>query len=108
MRRLFDAVAAPRRAGSFLGSLLALPFHALGHRLALWRVGRLFPDRRSRREFREDVMELERLRMQVSFFRSIKSLMRAWRILHASLAVFLVLAIAAHIGVALYLGYGLK
>jgi thioredoxin reductase/Pyruvate/2-oxoacid:ferredoxin oxidoreductase delta subunit len=107
-RRLFDAVAAPRPAGSFIGSLVALPFHALAHRLALWRVGRLFPDRRSRREFREDVVELERLRMQVTFFRSIKSLMRVWRILHASLAVFLVLAIAAHIGVALYLGYGLK
>ena len=34
--------------------------------------------------------------------------MRIWRIFHASLAGFLVLAIAAHIGFSLYLGYGLK
>jgi hypothetical protein len=33
--------------------------------------------------------------------------MRIWRTLHASLAVLLVIAVAAHVGVSLYLGYGL-
>jgi hypothetical protein len=33
--------------------------------------------------------------------------MGAWRAFHASLAVLLVFAIAAHIAVSLYLGYGL-
>jgi hypothetical protein len=32
--------------------------------------------------------------------------MRTWRMFHASLAGFLVVAIAAHIAVSLYLGYG--
>jgi hypothetical protein len=32
--------------------------------------------------------------------------MRTWRVFHASLAGFLVVAIAAHIAVSLYLGYG--
>ena len=34
-------------------------------------------------------------------------ILRGWRAFHASLAVLLVLAIAAHIGLSLYLGYGL-
>lgn len=37
----------------------------------------------------------------------LKAFLAGWRTLHASLAVFLVVAIALHIGVALYLGYGL-
>ncbi|HYD41203.1 MAG TPA: hypothetical protein VEB43_10280 [Anaeromyxobacter sp.] len=36
-----------------------------------------------------------------------RRLLRGWRAFHASLAVFLVLAIAAHIAVSLFLGYGL-
>ncbi|BDG09953.1 FAD-dependent oxidoreductase [Anaeromyxobacter paludicola] len=40
--------------------------------------------------------------------RGLKQLMRAWRVFHASLAGFLVVAIAAHIAVSLYLGYGLQ
>jgi thioredoxin reductase/Pyruvate/2-oxoacid:ferredoxin oxidoreductase delta subunit len=108
VQRLFDAVATPLPAGSLLHFLLVQPFQALRTRLALWRVTRLFRDKRSRRLFRDDVRELERLRLQIGFFRSIKSLMRVWRIFHASLAGFLVLAIAAHIAVSLFLGYGLK
>jgi len=50
---------------------------------------------------------LARLRFQVRFYAGLKKLLRGWRLFHASLAVFLVLAIAAHIGVSLYLGYGL-
>ncbi len=108
LRRLFDAVAAPMPPVSLVRALLGLPFRALRYRVVLWRLGRLFRDRRSRRAFRDDVLQLERLRLQISFFRSLKGLMRNWRILHASLAGFLVLTIAAHIAVALYLGYGLK
>jgi hypothetical protein len=37
----------------------------------------------------------------------LKAFLAGWRTLHASLAVFLVVAIALHIGVALWLGYGI-
>jgi thioredoxin reductase/Pyruvate/2-oxoacid:ferredoxin oxidoreductase delta subunit len=50
---------------------------------------------------------LARLRFQIRFYSGLKRLLRIWRIFHASLAIFLVLAIAAHIGLSLYLGYGL-
>jgi len=50
---------------------------------------------------------LARLRLQIRFYGALKALLRIWRIFHAALAVFLVLAIAAHIGLSLYLGYGL-
>ncbi len=50
---------------------------------------------------------LARLRWQIRFYASLKRLLRGWRVFHATLATFLVLVIAAHIGVSLYLGYGL-
>jgi hypothetical protein len=50
---------------------------------------------------------MRRLRIQIGFYRSLKRLLGGWRVFHASLAVFLVVAIAAHIGLSLYLGYGL-
>ena len=108
LRRLLAEVTDPMPPVSLVRALATLPFQAARRRLALRRLRRLFRDRGAWQEFRRDLLALEKLRMQASFFRSLKSLMRVWRILHASLAVFLVLAIAAHIGVSLYLGYGIK
>jgi thioredoxin reductase/Pyruvate/2-oxoacid:ferredoxin oxidoreductase delta subunit len=50
---------------------------------------------------------LAKLRFQIRFYGGLKTLLRGWRMFHASLAIFLVLAIVAHIGLSLYLGYGL-
>jgi thioredoxin reductase/Pyruvate/2-oxoacid:ferredoxin oxidoreductase delta subunit len=108
VKRLFDSVTAPLPPGSLMHSLVTLPLQSVASRFALRRVAGLFPDEDSRREFRRDFLQLERLRMQISFYRSLKTLMRGWRIFHASLASFLVLAIAAHIGVSMWLGYGLR
>jgi anti-sigma-K factor RskA len=44
--------------------------------------------------------------VQTGFYRSLKRLLSGWRLLHAALAVVLVLVIALHITVSLYLGYG--
>jgi hypothetical protein len=52
-------------------------------------------------------VRLAKLRFQIRFYGGLKTLLRGWRMFHASLALFLVLAIAAHIGLSLYLGYGL-
>jgi hypothetical protein len=43
--------------------------------------------------------------MKVTFYQALKNLLRGWRLFHASLAGFLVIAIAAHIAVSVYLGY---
>jgi hypothetical protein len=93
---------------SVVALLLAFPFQALRARADLLRVRALFPTRDAFDDFREAYQRLRRLRVQIGFFGSLRTLLGAWRIFHASLAVFLVLVIAAHIGVALYLGYGVK
>jgi hypothetical protein len=107
LRRLFDAAAAPLPPRSLAGSLVQLPLQSLRSWRALRRAARVFPSRAAYAEFAEDFHRLERLRLQIGLSRSAKSLMRGWRIFHASLAGFLVIAIAAHIGVSLWLGYGL-
>lgn len=85
---------------------LRMPFDALRTRIRLLRARLHFASRADYREFKNDYMQLRRLHTQVAFFTGLKRLMRTWRVFHASLAVFLVVAIAAHIGVSLYLGYG--
>lgn len=42
--------------------------------------------------------------MQVTLYQSLKNLLHRWRLFHATLAGFLVIAIAAHIAVSIYLG----
>ena len=84
-----------------------MPLEALVVRLRLLALRGRFEDRRRFRELAEEVVRLARLRWQIRFYGSLKRLLRGWRVFHASLAVFLVLAIAAHIGLSLYLGYGL-
>jgi hypothetical protein len=91
---------------SLVGLFLRMPFAAVRIRLRLLRARFHFHDRSDYQEFRDDYLALRRLHLQVAFFTGLKRLMRTWRVFHASLAVFLVVAIAAHIGVSLYLGYG--
>jgi len=107
LRALLDGVTAPLAGGSLARLLLALPAQAVGSRADLLRVRALFPSRAAFADFREAYHRMRRLRMQIAFYRSLKRLLGGWRVFHASLAVFLVLAIAAHIGLSLYLGYGL-
>jgi dihydropyrimidine dehydrogenase (NAD+) subunit PreT len=104
---LFARATAPVARRPLPLVLLALPFQALRSRADLVRVRRLFPARESFLEFRDAYQRMRRLRVQIGFYRSLKALLGGWRVFHASLAIFLVLAIAAHIGLSLYLGYGL-
>jgi ferredoxin len=59
-----------------------------------------------RAEVRDGLVRLRRLRLQADLFDGIRRLMRTWRSLHVSMAILLVVALASHIGVAIYLGYG--
>jgi thioredoxin reductase/Pyruvate/2-oxoacid:ferredoxin oxidoreductase delta subunit len=105
-RRLVERVSAPVPEGSFALLFLRMPLDAAVARLRLAALRRRFAPEHFER-FRAAVTGLARLRWQVRFHASLKRLLRGWRVFHASLAGFLVLAITAHIALSLYLGYGL-
>jgi thioredoxin reductase/NAD-dependent dihydropyrimidine dehydrogenase PreA subunit len=93
---------------SLLGLAFRLPASALRLRFRIWRVRRFLPDPESRVRFREALIRLNRIRYQIGFYDALRGLLRGWRVFHAALAGFLVLVMAAHIGLSLYLGYGFQ
>jgi hypothetical protein len=103
---IFASAGSPARRGSLLGLFLRLPFQAVRSRLRLLRARSHFDDHDVYADFRDGYLRLQRIRTQIGFYQALKRLMRTWRMFHASLAGFLVIAIAAHIAVSLYLGYG--
>lgn len=105
LHRMFDSVSEPAPSGSLVLFLMRWPFIAMMTRLHLFRSRFHFDDRSEYLEFREGYLVLTKLRVQVAFYKSLKNLLRGWRLFHASLAAFLVVAIAAHIAVSIYLGY---
>jgi thioredoxin reductase/ferredoxin len=98
--------AIPR--GPLVLLALRVPAGALRLRVSLWRVRRHLPDPVSFSRFSEALIRLQRIRWQIAFYDGLRSLLRWWRVFHASLAIFLVVVMAAHIGLSLYLGYGLR
>jgi len=106
LQRIFAAVTAPVQPGSLVGMFLRMPFSWLAVRLRLLRAWFHFSDHELYLEFRDGYMRLYHVRREIRFYQSLKRLLRTWRFFHASLAGFLVVAIAAHIAVSLYLGYG--
>jgi thioredoxin reductase/Pyruvate/2-oxoacid:ferredoxin oxidoreductase delta subunit len=106
-RAIQERLAAPVVAGSMLLLFLKGPFEALALRVRLLALRRHFPDKAHYRELAAAVIPADRLRWQIRFYASLKRLLRGWRVFHATLAVFLVVAMALHIGVSLYLGYGI-
>jgi hypothetical protein len=85
--------------------LVTWPLRASWTRLRLLVARFHFDDGDEYHEFRDGYLQLSRLRVQVTFYQALKNLLRGWRLFHASLASFLVVAIAAHIAVSVYLGY---
>ena len=105
---LLDRATAPVQAASFLALFLRFPFESAALRLRLRALRRRFSDRERFEDLRRALVKLARLRWQLRFYGSLKRLLRGWRVFHATMAIFLVLALSAHIAVSLYLGYGLK
>ncbi len=105
LHRLFDSAARPVRPGSLIRMLVTLPVSSALTRLHLARARPHFREKGDYGELREGYLLLSRLRVQVTFYQSLKNLLHGWRLFHASLAGFLVIAIAAHIAVSVYLGY---
>ena len=105
---LVSAATGDRPRKSLLLALLLEPLEGLRLRFQLRRVRSDFPGTLPYARFRVAVLDLRRLRFQIAFYGGLRSLLRNWRVLHASLATFLVFVMTVHIGVSLYLGYGLR
>ncbi len=104
--RLIARIAVdPARRGALLAHLLAMPLAGLVARLRLWRARGAFADRESYLDFRETYLATRRLHTQVSFYGGLKRFLSGWRVFHVVLSIFLVVIIAVHIGLSVYLGY---
>jgi len=106
IREVLELATAPARKAGLLSLFFHLPVEALWVRWRLRRVRRFFKQRADYASFRGTFFQLLTLRRQVGFYVGLKKLLSTWRTFHAVLAVFLVVMIAGHIAVALYLGYG--
>lgn len=106
--KLVESASADVPPGSLLVALLREPMAGVRFRIRLFRVRFLFTSPAQYARFRLSVLRLRRLRFQIAFYGGLRNLLRNWRVMHASLAVFLVFVMTVHIGVSLYLGYGLK
>jgi dihydropyrimidine dehydrogenase (NAD+) subunit PreT len=111
LRQMFEAASADAkpsekpRTGAFLGMLFSYPLEVVTLFGKLLWVTRDLPARDHAYEFRSAMMKLHRIKAQVQFYRSLKGLLRGWRVFHAVTASLLVVMIAAHIAVSLFLGY---
>lgn len=102
---LLDRATSPVQAGSMLTLFLRFPFESAALRLRLRRLKGRFQDEERWLDLSRALIKLSRLRWQLRFYGSLKALLRGWRVFHATLAVFLVVTLLAHIAVSLYLGY---
>jgi thioredoxin reductase/Pyruvate/2-oxoacid:ferredoxin oxidoreductase delta subunit len=105
--RLIQSASGEVPPGSLVVAILREPVSGARLRLRLWAVRGVFSSAAHYQRFKISVLRLRRLRFQIAFYGGLRGLLRNWRVFHASLATFLVVAIAVHIGVSLYLGYGL-
>jgi hypothetical protein len=101
---LATAVSKPPQL-SLVRFLIHLPVQRLDDARHLRQVRSLFPTPAHARDFADSFQKIRTLQAQVTFFRSLKGLLSGWRVFHVVLAVLLVVLIAAHIGVSLFLGY---
>ncbi|MGC4114758.1 MAG: NAD(P)-binding domain-containing protein [Myxococcales bacterium] len=103
-KALMDELSG-KAPSSFLGAVFSLLTTRLRVGGKLGALSRELGDPERSRLLREAAERLARLRVQGQFLKTFKRLLSGWRLFHAVLAVFLVIAIAGHIGLSLYLGY---
>jgi hypothetical protein len=105
LRAVLDLATAPAQRAPLPLLFARMPVEAVSVRWRL-RQARRFVRGEEYQKLRDTFFQLFLLRRQVGFYVGLKRLLATWRAFHAVLAVLLVLMIVAHIGVALYLGYG--
>jgi thioredoxin reductase/Pyruvate/2-oxoacid:ferredoxin oxidoreductase delta subunit len=104
---LFRRANEPPKQPSFWATMLDLPTTARVLRRDIALVRPYFgDDEHAFASLRDGLLELARGRLQEAFYTALKRLFRVWLVIHVVLACFMVLLITAHIGWALYLGFG--
>jgi len=105
VQQTLEAVTEPPKKIGIVALLLYPYRQRAALDFAAEKVRRFFDDDEHWHEFREELDNILRLRLQVAFYKHIKRFFRLWLSLHVVLAVFMVLLITVHVGVSLYLGY---
>jgi dihydropyrimidine dehydrogenase (NAD+) subunit PreT len=104
-----DSLLEPALAGVTPGNPLALavavPRQMIGISLRLRAAKRHFPSEQQYEDFARSATRLGRLRIQVSFYATLRRYLAVWRVLHVGVSLFMVVMILAHIGLSLYIGY---
>lgn len=106
LHSIWERAAAPTdEQGSLLVGLLTLPLLRLRDRLVLRIARRSFASDAEWREAADGLLALEKLQVQVRFYRQLRRFLSIWRSLHVVIAVLLVGVMTLHVGISLYLGY---
>lgn len=106
VRDLFAQANQAPPQHSFLRTMIEQPLHRRRLARQLQGARPYFADDKTFTTFRDGVMQIARSRLQISFYTGLKRLFRGWLVIHVVLAIFMVVLIAAHVSVTLYLGYG--
>ncbi|MBI1947657.1 MAG: NAD(P)-binding domain-containing protein [Deltaproteobacteria bacterium] len=106
VRELFDSANKAPKHRSFLRAVVEERGSRRKLAKAIQHAARFFPDRAHWEVFRDGLLELSHGRMQLAFYATMKRVFAAWLVLHVVLAIFMVVLIAGHVGVTIYLGYG--
>jgi thioredoxin reductase/Pyruvate/2-oxoacid:ferredoxin oxidoreductase delta subunit len=107
-KELLGRATEPVTSGSLLALFVRLPFEMLWLRARLWSLRREILEPAHYPDLRRAVLRLAELRWQLRFYKSLKRLLRGWRLFHVTLAVLLVVTLAAHVGISMYVGYGFE
>jgi hypothetical protein len=91
--------------GGFAALALAVPQQMIGHPIRLRQIRSQFPGETQYRDFARSVTALTRLRIQITFYGALRRYLSVWRVLHVGISLFLVLTIAAHIALSMYMGF---
>ena len=105
LEALLKYLGRPIEPGTLIDFLTTVPLEWFKLRALLAKAHAAYGHGEHWEEVRDLSLRIGTLRTQARFFGGLKRLLGGWRGFHASLAVFLVFAMAAHIGVSLYLGY---
>jgi hypothetical protein len=106
VRALFQRVNVPPPKKSVFKVLLEAPGTERRLKQEIEFARPYFPsDGHAFASFRDGLVGVARGRVQEAFYGGLKRFFRGWLVVHVVLAVFMVVLITAHIGVALWLGF---
>jgi thioredoxin reductase/NAD-dependent dihydropyrimidine dehydrogenase PreA subunit len=105
VQQFLALATAPVRGGSLALFMAKMPVTSVRAWAQVRQIQPLFRQPEAYDDFTDAFWRMWRMRAGVTFYKSVKRLMGAWRLLHVVLAIFLAVMIAAHVAVELYLGY---